>query len=108
MLTIPLQLNEKEYILFIALQDPNIERIKQYDPAEIVPAKLGAPWSALTLKEMHITYATPEDEKLITEMCQVGNVRGALQHLCRGFKYKPTMGDHDGAYFSKLTGKDHH
>ena len=42
MLSIPVRLNETEYVLFIALQDANIERIKQYDPVEVVPEKLVA------------------------------------------------------------------
>src|SRR5262245_19621931 len=104
MLTIPLRINPQEYLLFIALQDANIERIKAYDPAEVVPAKFGGEWKNLKLKEIHITYATADDERMITALCKEGKVKEALQHLCRGFKYKPTMGDHDGMYGSAIGG----
>ena len=98
MLSIPVQLNETEYVLIIALQDANIERIKQHDPAEVVPEKLGGNWAKLTLKQIHITYATEEDERTITALFREGNVRDAVRFMRRGFKYQPTMGDHDGQY----------
>ena len=104
MLTIPLRINPQEYILFIALQDANIERIKAYDPAEVVPRKFGGEWANLKLKEIHITYATEEDEVLITKLCREHKVKEALQHLCRGYAFKPNMGDHDGQYGSVLKG----
>ena len=102
MLSIPVRLNETEYVLFIALQDANIERIKQYDPAEVVLEKLGGDWAKLALKQIHITYATEEDERTITELFREGNVRDAVRFMRRGFKYQPTMGDHDGTYDSAL------
>ena len=102
MLSIPVRLNETEYVLFIALQDANIERIKQYDPAEVVPEKLGGDWAKLTLKQIHITYATEEDERTITELFRKGIVPDAVRFMRRGFKYQPTMGDHDGQYASVL------
>ena len=102
MLSIPVRLNETEYVLFIALQDANIERIKQHDPAEVVPEKLGGDWATLTLKQIQITYATESDERTITDLVREGNVRDAIRFMRRGFKYQPTMGDHDGQYGSAL------
>lgn len=40
MITIPLQVNPAQYDLFIILEDENIERIKKYDPAEVVGKNL--------------------------------------------------------------------
>lgn len=107
MLTIPLKISESEYVLFVALQDSNIERIKRYDPAQIRPAKFGGDWRNLKLREIHITYATAEDEVEVTRLCQEGKAMEALKHLTRGFSFRPDMGDHDGQYGSALRAKKH-
>src|SRR5262245_26469555 len=104
MLSIPFRVSETEYILIVALQDTNITRIKKYDPAEIVPAKMGGPWDKLKLREIHISYATKKDELEITQLCREGNARDAIKLLFRGYAFKPNLGDHDGMYGSVIGG----
>lgn len=102
MLTIPTQINDKEFSLLIILQDENVERIKQYDPAEIVLTKLGGKFRGLTLKDIVIMYATEGEIKQVTEMFRQGNAADALKLLSRGFAFRPDLGDNDDPYKSLI------
>lgn len=102
MLTIPVRISPTDYIVIVALQEPNLERIKRYDPAEIDTEKLPGEWRKLNLKQIHISYATPEDEVELVRLCKAGEVKTAIALLFKGYKFEPTMGDHDGKYGSAL------
>ena len=93
MIAIPFQVSETEWSIFIALQDDNLERMKQYDPASVTIAKCGEPWTHLKLRDVIIGYATPADLDHIFELQRNGHGREALQHLSRGFRFRPERGD---------------
>ena len=101
MMLLPASINEREYSLFVILEEENIERIKQYDPAEATVSKLGPPWTTLQLRDVVITYVAAGEEKdRFINMVQRGEINEALRMLSRGFAYRPDLGDHDRPYES--------
>jgi len=96
MMLAPLQINAEEYIIICALQDENLERIKQKDPAQLQIYRLGEPFSKLNLREVHLTHITDKEMEVIQTMISNGeDVRGFLKKLCSGWKYRPDKGDND-------------
>jgi hypothetical protein len=103
MYVIPFQFNNTEYSVLVILQDENLERMKQYDPAEVSIAKVLEQRPALQklrLRHIHIGYGTESDMQECSRMISEGNLHGALALLSRGFRYRPQDGDHDGPYKS--------
>lgn len=101
MMTLPLRISETEIDVFVILEDDNIERIRKYDPAEIVRKNTGQ-FANLAIRNVVIMYASKADIATIMPMFENGNPRQALQYLSRGWKYRPDSGDHDGDYESLL------
>ena len=101
MLSLPVKVSDTEMDLFVILEDDNIERIKQHDPAEIVRRNLG-PMSRFTIRNVVIAYAGKEDLATVMPMFENGNPNEAMRHLSRGFRFRPDSGDHDGKYESIL------
>jgi hypothetical protein len=96
MMIAPMQINAEEYILIVALQDENLERIKQKDPAQLQIHRLAEPFNKLKLREVHLTYITEKELKIAQNMILNGeDVRGFLRKLCSGWKYRPDNGDND-------------
>jgi hypothetical protein len=101
MLSLPFKVSDTEMDLFVILEDDNIERIKQYDPAEIVRSNLG-PMARLTIRNVVIMYASKADIATVMPMFENGDPNQAMRHLSRGFRYRPDAGDHDDGYKSLL------
>lgn len=95
MLVLPFKISETEYSLFVAFGKENLDRIAQYDPAEINLRHFGDKWNALQLKDIIITYATEPEVETFLATCREGNPKEAMRHLTRGFKFKPEAGDAD-------------
>jgi hypothetical protein len=104
MMALPVIVNERCYDLFIILQDDNIERMKAYDPAELITANFAERFTDRNIRTIVMMYGTKADISRFTTMCQAGDVRGALRYLARGFKFRPEAGDEDvtGGYDSAL------
>jgi hypothetical protein len=109
MFIIPYRVDQDHYSLFIVLQRENIARITEYDPATVEPSKMGSEWSRLKLMDIFIGYATDEDVALIrnqlrheTGLTRTATVQQVLNHLSRGFRYRPDPGDNDEPYKSSL------
>lgn len=97
MQAIPLRVSDTEFDLFVILEDFNIERIRAYDPAEVVKAYMGN-YASLQIRNIVIAYATDADLASVHQLIRNGDARGALQHLCRGWAYHPERGDKNGEY----------
>lgn len=96
MILAPFQINDEEYILIVALQDENLDRIKQKDPAQLQIEKLPEPFAHLKLKEVQLTYMTEKEFKVAQSM--IHNREDAMsfmKKLCSGWKYQPDLGDND-------------
>ena len=105
MMVLPFRISDTHYSIFVVLGPENLDRIQRYDPAEVTVNKLGNPFVSLKLKDVIISFATPEEEVKVMELCGSGSPREALQLLSRGFKYRPGQGDYDGPYLSMRTNK---
>lgn len=107
MTLLSLCLNEREYDLIIVLDDANIERIKQYDPAVIETIKTRSQTGGRRVRNVMISYMTAEDEAHIMRMHAEGaSILDVTTYLSRGFAYRPDLGDHDGPYLDTQTEGD--
>jgi hypothetical protein len=101
MLIMPVQVTPGEYSIFVILEDDNIARIKEHDPAEVNIHKLGSQWSKLRLRDVVIGYLAPgADTREFHRLIGERKMKEALKHLSHGFRYRPEAGDHDANYFS--------
>lgn len=102
MIVIPLKCGEAEMDIFVVLEDDNIQRIQQYDPAEIVHHQMGQPWADLAIRNVVVSYASPTDMLTIKVMLEHDrDVAAALRYLSRGFAFRPDKGDTDQPYVQK-------
>ena len=99
MMALPMLVSETEMDVFIILQSENIDRLMEYDPAELVKDRMGD-YAKLGIRNVVITYATDADIATIMPMLQDGNLRDALRHLTRGWQYRQEAGDNDNRYES--------
>ena len=100
MLTIPFKISQRHYSIFVILEEDNLKRLKDYDPAEIVLSNFPEEWKSLQLKDIIIGYANEKDKTTVNAFFEQGEPEKALRYLSRGFKFKPEDGDHDNKYES--------
>lgn len=89
--TIPFMVSATHFSLMIVLLQEGIDRIRAYDPAE-VPLKEIPPMPG-TLKDIIITYATPEEMQTVIQLTKAGKGFDALRLLTRGYRFRPERGD---------------
>lgn len=97
MMSVPLKINDREFDLFVILEEQNLARIRAYDPAEIVKSYLGPPFDAMQIRNVMLAFASPEEVQDLPRRFSE-NPRAALRWLSRGFRFRPEKGDHDGDY----------
>ncbi len=102
MMALPVIVNERCYDLFIILQDDNIERMKVYDPTEVILANFADRFIDRLVRNIVIMYGNEADIVRFTAMCQTGDVQGALRYMARGYKWRPQDRDESGGYESLL------
>jgi hypothetical protein len=99
MLVIPFTISATEYSIFVILQEDNLDRMKAYDPAEVVVTKIAASSEIAKARLLHdvvIGYATDAEVKaLISPGADIGVL---LKNLSRGFRFRPEVGDSDDPY----------
>ena len=101
MLVIPFQISASEYNVFILLGPENLERIQAHDPAQMDITRMEPNWRRLRLHTVLIGYGTKKEEAEVIRYVQAGGkVMDALQHLSRGFQFRPDKGDSDEPYTS--------
>jgi hypothetical protein len=105
MLLLPVQTSPTSYTLFIVLEDTNLERLREHDPAQVELSKMTPPWPSLHLDDFVIAYAAVEEVKLFKELVQADRVGDAVGMLSRGFRFRPDKGDHESGYVSIKKGK---
>ena len=80
MMLLPVQLHgDDEFTLFVLLEDENIDRIKEHDPAEVTVQKLGGKWADLKVRDICITYLAPGEAQKFMDLCKVNRVQEALR-----------------------------
>lgn len=97
MLVIPFRISEKQYSIFVVLEEENMERLRAYDPAEVIVPQVEErmSFSGGKLKDVVIGYATAKDMDVLKTFFEQNKIREALQYLSRGWRYRPDAGDHD-------------
>jgi selenocysteine lyase/cysteine desulfurase len=81
--------------LVIVLGDDNIERIKQYDQAEVQWRELPWKYSSRQPHTIAVAYATPQEMQIIEQLAREGKQQQAMELVTRGFQFRPDRGDHD-------------
>ena len=83
--------------LLIALAEENIERIKQYDAAEVIWPQLPREYAMRRPSTIGITFCTEEEQRFIQSISNTDPnwQEKAFALLTRGFEFKPDRGDHD-------------
>lgn len=96
MIVIPFSIKQGMYSLMFVLEQDSIDRIKEYDPAQINLQDLTEPFRSMKLDEIHITFGNKEDMAFVMSQEQgVEGLKKVLQHLTRGWKFRPELGDND-------------
>jgi len=93
LVVIPFQVSADRYSMFVGLQASNLERIQAYDPAEVAAGDLPPPYDRLRLQDIIIGWVTPEDLTAIEDGVAACDIRGVMQRLTRGYRYRPDRGD---------------
>lgn len=83
--------------LLIALAEENIERIRQYDGAEVIWPQLPRDYAMRRPHTIGITFCTAEEQDQITRMSNTDPdwTEKAFAILTSGFEFKRELGDHD-------------
>jgi hypothetical protein len=81
--------------LLIVLGDDSIERIKQYDHAEVPWFTLPSEYSTRRPHIIGVGYATADEMVQIQNLASEGKKAEAFALVTRGFKCQPEKGDHD-------------
>jgi hypothetical protein len=103
MIALPVQINENEMDVYVILQPENLDRIKAYDPAEIVRSRLGEGWKDMAIRNVVLMFATAADIATIAPLFEAGNLLAALRYLARGWHYRPESGgDYDTISYDSL------
>ena len=106
---IPFQTGPASYNVFVVIEDDNLARMREYDPAQFGLDRLPPEWGARRLGMVIIGYPSPKDLAQVQFLLQAGEVGRALKFLTRGFKFDPAQGDSDEPYRSALsTSKGEH
>ena len=83
--------------MLVVLNDENIERMKRYDPAQVLWMHLPPEYSARRPESIGVAFATAQDLKEIEQMSVADPdwKEKAMKMLSRGFEFRPDLGDHD-------------
>jgi hypothetical protein len=98
MIVIPFQIEPsgRTFSVLVILEQENIDRLKEYDPATIgVATQFPKPWCDMKLYEIVISFGTSED---IAKARNMTNFTDVLKHFTKGFKFSPELGDSDDNY----------
>ena len=94
---IPFQISPTHFSVMVIMSEGSIERLKSYDPAEIVIGGLKGPWDKLKIQDVIIGFLTDEERNDLEKRARAGLIhpRDINKLIARQFKYRPDMGDHD-------------
>jgi hypothetical protein len=106
MLSIPFQINEREYSVYLGFDDEGLERMKAYDPGEVVVRDFGLPYNRLRLKDIIVGYYSAKDFEDIQLLVAEGKPKEVLRLLTRGYAFRPDKGDYAGGKPLSLLNKE--
>jgi hypothetical protein len=106
MIVLPFQINARQYSVYIGFDEEGLERMKAYDPGEVVVRDWGLPFARLELKDIIIGYYTAKDFEDIQRLGAEGKGHEALRLLTRGWAFRPEKGDYKGGKPLSLLNSD--
>lgn len=95
----------EHFDVIVICDDMVLERMRRQDPAQLHVPAMGEPWASLKLRDVFLTYETPEDTAKVIALFRDGKHREAMKFLFRGFEFRPDLGDDDAPYFNLTTRK---
>lgn len=91
MLILPIETpNHAADALVIVLGDDSLERMAEADPAEVILRQSGR-----TLVNPTVLVCHKKESPEFTRLLQSRDLPKILDHLRRGFRFRPEKGDHD-------------
>lgn len=94
MLIIPIESPDHQHdALVIVLGDDSLARMAAGDPAEVQCKKTGR-----TLVNPTVLVCHEKDSPEFTRLLQTRDIAAILNHLQRGWAFRPDRGDNDGPY----------
>jgi hypothetical protein len=91
-LILPIQTpNHEDDMLVVVLDDDNLARMAAADPAEVRLADTGR-----TLVNPRVLICHEPDSPAFTRLLQTRDLAKIVEHLTRGFRFRPEAGDYDG------------
>lgn len=101
MLLIPLHWPNGKFDLVVVLEEENLDRMKEADPAEIRWEQLGA-FAAYKPSVVRICYGDAATCQGICKLMERGKVMEAVELVSHNWKFRPEAGDHDFGPISLL------
>lgn len=102
MITIPIQKDSESYDLYIVMGDTSMDRIRNYDPVELVIKKMGPPFDKLKLRVIFLCYASVQELHGLASVSSMDDLKEKLLPLNRGWQYRPDLGDEDTDQYTNL------
>ena len=98
MISVPIQYDSCCYDVWVFLEQENLDRIKEYDPAEWDLDKMPGNWRHLRLRKVVLAFASGQEIQRLMQSASRTEVIKLCKELSRGWKYKPQEGDSDAPY----------
>ena len=99
MIAIPLAVAPGQFDLIVVLEDENLERIRDHDPAEQDVLRLPDVWRRQRVRRIQIGYLTPDEMREGMERLESDrNPVRLLQMVFARWKFRPEKGDNDMPY----------
>lgn len=94
MIILPLETEGHRHdVLIVILGPDNLARMKEGDPAELQLKQVLL--SGIKLVDPTILLCYEEPSRQLNALLQSSDVKGLIEHLQRGWKFRPEQGDHD-------------
>jgi len=79
--------------LLIVLEDENLARMRDGDPANFMPETAEAGLATKPIRTIVIASEGPHNIAHLKELAAAGDLRGILKLINRGFEHRPEQGD---------------
>ena len=94
MLLLPIPTETRRLKLLVVLEHDEIDRMKRYDPAQVMWDDLGL-YRNIPVESVTISYLKPEHAKDFYEWARTGQIKRCVDLIMSGFEFRPDLGDND-------------
>lgn len=82
----------------VVADEENVQRLNERDPIDIDIKKFGPPFADLKIARLLICIEDEAGIKKIGELKAKNDITGLIDHVLRGWKFRPERGDSDKPY----------